>query len=485
MAAAVAYAQGSVEGWVINSVGGSGVKRAVVTLKGEDTYLVRTDAEGRFALKQVVPGKYEVEAAREGYQAKPQRSLVVTAGTNPALLVQLVPLATIAGKIVDENGEPVPDADVEAMRYRFNGANKQLRSNGKATTNDRGEYLLADLAPSRYYLRASNTNQDPPIYGNIVDRGPRRLQVFAGTFYPGTRDPNRASMLDAPAGGELRHVDLQMQHEGVYSISGATLPVMTVNLIRSVNGPGGSYATRKGSSGPFEIWGLTPGAYAVTAAQQGAVYSVRKVEILNDDVRGVDLTHATSVAVSGRVENAPAGVRVVLQSDDGTPLDVSVPVKEDGSFTVNAQPEGYVVHVQGAGAYLKSMRIGDGEVKDHRLVPGAKTGELVLTASTAAGRIEGTVFDAGGQPAIGVNVTLVPDQKLPYWGDMALTSVTNGSGAFTMQRVIPGEYRLFAVSGAEPGAPLDAEFRRAIEALGTGVRVEADGTASVKLTVVP
>jgi hypothetical protein len=484
IAAAAAHAQGSVEGWVINSVGGSGVKRAVVTLKGEETYLVRTDAEGRFALKDVVPGKYEVEAARDGYQAKPQRSVALNAGPNAALLLQLVPLATIAGKIVDENGEPVPEASVEAMRYRFTGANKQLRSNGKAVTNDRGEYLLADLAPSRYYLRANNTNQDPPIYGDMEDRGPRRLQVYAPAFYPGTRDPGRASMLDAEAGAELRNVDLQMHHEGVYSIIGTTSPGLAVKLIRLMNEPGGSYATRMGSSGPFEIWGLTPGPYVVTAVRQDAVYSERKVEILGDDVRGVDLTHATSVTVAGRVENAPAGAHVVFQRDDGTPLNVNAQVEADGSFQVNAQPEGYVVHLQGGGAYLKSMRIGNREVADHRLLPGSSDGELALTASTGAGRIEGAVTDADGQPAIGVNVTLVPDQRLPYWGDMALTAVTNGSGAFTMQRVIPGEYRLFAVASAEVGAALDAEFRRPIEERGTALRVEADGTASVKLTLI-
>jgi hypothetical protein len=477
------HAQGSVEGKVVSTVGGGAVKRAVVTLKGEETYLVRTDADGRFSLQGVAPGRYEVQAVRDGYQSKPERAVEVTGGAN-ALTVHLVPLALIAGKVVDESGDPVAEATVEAMHYRFTGSNKQLRSNGRATTNDRGEYLLADLAPSRYYLRASSPDQDPPVIGDIVDRGPRRLQVFAAAYYPGTRDPNRASMLEAPPGGELRNVDLQMQRQGVYSISGTSSPGLSVELIRLVNEPRGSYATRRGSSGPFEIWGLVPGPYAVTSKRQGSLYALRRVEIVNDDIRGVDLTSGTSVAVAGRVENAPPGALIVLQSEEATALDISAPLEADGSFHLSAQPDRYVVRIQGSGVYAQSVRIGDRDIPDHRIVPGASTEPLMVVASAAVGRIEGIVTDANGEPAAGVDVTLVPDQRLPYWGDLSLTATSNGSGAFTMPRVIPGDYHLLAVVGGEAGAPLDAEFRRPFEAQGTAVHVAAEGSVVVKLTAV-
>ena len=483
MAAAALHAQSVVQGRVVNAVDGSAVKRAVVTLKGEETYLVRTDGEGRFALQDVVPGRYEVEAAREGYQAKASPAVTVAAGSNAVLRVQLVPLATIAGRITDDHGDPVADAAVEAMHYRFTGGNKQLRANARATTNDRGEYLVADVAPSRYYVRASKPDHDPPIIGGFTDRGPRRLMVYAAAYYPGTRDVNRATMLDATPGADVRNVDLRLERQGVYSIFGDTAPGLTAELIRLVNAPTAGYATRKGSSGPFEIWGLTPGRYAVTSKRQGELYAMRRVEIVSDDVRGVDLTAATTVAVSGRAEGAPAGARVVLASEESPALDVTAPI-EGGVFRVNAQPERYVVRVQGGEAYVQSMKIGDRVIPDHRLTPGASTGEVVITVSTAMGRIEGTVVDAGGRPAVGVNVTLVPDQRLPFWGEMARTAVTNGTGAFTIAQVIPGDYRVFAIAGSELGAALDAELRKPVDEKGTSVRVEADGTVVVKVTLI-
>jgi hypothetical protein len=483
VASAALHAQGAVQGRVVSAVDGSVVKRAVVTLKGEETYLVRTDGEGRFALRDVTPGKYEVEA-RDGYQGKASPAVMVAAGANAALRVQLVPLATIAGRIVDEQGDPVAEASVEAMHYRFTGSNKQLRANARATTNDRGEYLVADVAPSRYYVRASMPDQDPPIIGGIADRGPRRQLVYAAAYYPGTRDVTRAAMLDATPGAEVRNVDLRLERQGVYSISGSAPPGQQVELIRLGGEPRGAYATNRGSSGPFEIWGLTPGPYAVTAKKQGVLWAMKRVEIGEDDVRGVDLTSENAVAVAGRVVGAPAGARVVLASEEAAALDLTAPVEGDGSFRVNAPAERYVVRVQGGGAYVQSMKIGDRVVADHRVTPGAAAGEVVIAVSTAMGRVEGTVVDAGGRPAVGVNVTLVPDQRLPYWGEMARTAVTNGSGSFTMAGVIPAEYRLFAPSGAEPGAPLDAEFRKPFDSEGTAVRVEADGTVNVKLAAI-
>lgn len=480
--AVAAHAQ-SVEGRVVSTVGGAPVKRAVVTLRGDETYLLQTNAEGRFSLKDVVPGRYEVEASHEGYQTKPEPA--ITIGQNvTALELHLVPLAIIAGRIVDESGDPVPDADVDAMRYRYTAGKKQLQSSGRARTNDRGEYLLADLAPSRYYLRASNIEHDPPIIGDYVDRG--RLQMFAPAYYPGTRDPERAAMLGVAAGGELQHVDLQMHREGVYSVSGRLAQGVTVKLIRRFNEPGGAYATNIGRpSGEFEIWGLTPGAYAVLGNRQSALYALRKVEILNSDVGGVDLTSPTSVAVSGKVQAADLnGLRVVLQSEEGAPLDVNTPVAPDGSFTLNAQPDSYVVHLQGEGVWLKSMRIGGREVPDHRLVPGRIPGSVTLVASTDSGQITGAVTDVNGQPIGGANVTLVPDQSLPYWPDLAQLATTDGSGAFALAHVIPGSYRLFAVPEVEAGAPLDPEFRKPFDAKGTPVQVEAGGAAAVKLTAI-
>ncbi|MDR3701165.1 MAG: carboxypeptidase-like regulatory domain-containing protein [Candidatus Sulfopaludibacter sp.] len=486
MAAAALHAQTgvAVEGKVVSTVGNAAVKRAVVTLRGEEIYLCRSDAHGQFSLKDVVPGRYEVEASHEGFQSKPEPA--VTIGPGPATLeLHLVPQALIAGRIVDELGDPVPDADVEAMHYRYQAGKKQLQSTARVKTNDRGEYLIADLAPSRYYVRASDPEHDPPIIGNYNDRGPRRQQVYAPAFYPGTRGANRASMLSVARGDELQRLDVQIHRESVYSIRGRMAPDISVGLIRRFDEPAFAYATRPSENGLFEIWGLTPGAYAVTGTRQKALYAMRKVEILNDDVEGVDLTSPTAIAVNGNVQAGGVnGLRVVLKSEEAAALDINTPVQADGSFTVNAQPDTYVVHLQGDGVWLKSMRIGDREVADHRLVPGRLPGPVTLVASTETGEIHGSVADTNGQPLAGVNVTLLPDQSLPYWPDLAQVATTNGDGAFTFSRVVPGNYRLFALADSEAGAPLDGEFRKPFDDKGTPVQVQTGSTATVRLAVI-
>ena len=485
LAAAALHAQTgvAVEGKVVSTVAGGPVKRAVVTLRGVETYLCQTDGQGHFALKDVTPGQYEVAAAREGYQFKPEPA--ITVGPGPASIeAHLVPLAIITGKIADELGDPVPDADVEAMHYRYLTGKKQLQSTAHAKTNDRGEYLLADLAPSRYYLRASDVEHQPPIIGDYTDQGPRRMQVYAPAFYPGTREADRASMLSVAPGSELQHVDLQIHRESVYSIRGRVPSGATVRLIRPVNEPGHAYASRPTGNGQFEIWGVTPGTYAVAGNRDAALFALRKVEVLNDDVEGVDLTHPTSVAVTGTIHGPEVpGMRILLQSDEGAALDVNAPVNSDGAFALSAQPDNYVLRVVGEGAWLKSMRIGDRDVPDHRITPGRLPGAVSLEISTESGEVGGTVKDANGRPAAGINITLVPDQSLPYWPDLTQTAITNGTGAFVLSRVVPGSYRLFAMDG-EAGAPLDPQFRKPFEDKGALVQVDSGARIAVQLRVI-
>ncbi len=485
-AAACLHAQTgvAVEGRVVSTSDKTPIRRAVVTLRGQETYLIRSDANGHFALPDVAPGQYEVEAAREGYQTRPLAGVVIGPGVVP-LEVPLTPLALLAGRIVDELGDPVPDADVEAMHFRYESGRRQLQSSARVKTNDRGEYLIADLTPSRYYLRASDAQHIPPIIGDYFDRGPRRMQIYAPAFYPGTRDPDRASMLSLAAGAELQHVDLAIHRESVYSVRGRIAQGATVRLVRRFDEPGGAYASRPAGNGQFEIWGVTPGAYTVTGSRQSTVYAARKVEVVNDDIDGVDLTGSTAIGVAGSVRGAALpGLHVVLQSEEAAALDLNAPVNANGAFTLNAQPDSYIVHVTGEGAWLKSMRIGDREVPDHRLVPGRFEGALVLEASTASGAVSGSVTGPDGKPAAAVPVTLVPDQSLPFWSDMAQVSVTDAGGSFVFPRVIPGSYRLFAVEGAASGAPLDPEFRKPFDAKGAPVQVETNGKAAVSLSLI-
>ncbi len=68
---------------------GAPVAGAILTLKGPQTYVATSDAQGRYAI-QVVPGVYTATAMRSGFQSGSEQDVAVTAGTPVSLNVQLV-----------------------------------------------------------------------------------------------------------------------------------------------------------------------------------------------------------------------------------------------------------------------------------------------------------------------------------------------------------------------------------------------------------
>ena len=96
--------------------GGRAIAGGEVTLfEADGAPLPRTvtsDADGRFRFVAVLPGSYLVGAHAEGfYPAEPRP---VRVGKSPASVeVRLDPGATIEGRVIDENAQPVADAAVE------------------------------------------------------------------------------------------------------------------------------------------------------------------------------------------------------------------------------------------------------------------------------------------------------------------------------------------------------------------------------------
>lgn len=498
-----------VEGKVTSSLNGQPLKRAYVVLRGisagpgaapAETYIVQTGGDGRFSVADVAPGRYEAEASHDGFQAKPPDrpsspayfpQFIVEAGQQlTGIELKLTPLGMLSGSVTSDRGDPVPNTAVEAMQNRYSGGRKVLTRVQRAQTDDRGEYHFSDLPPGHYLLRASNGNQDPPVVGGLETRGPARARIYMPAFYPAGQDAAAAVALDVAPAAELQHIDLRIRRAFVYAIRGTAPPDAQMSIVRPASGPSFAYATKQ--LGPnhdgFEIYGLPPGNYPVRAMRTGSLFAFRRVEITDQDIEGVDLAHATGRDISGTVQfpGPAASLRVTLKPENaGSGTDNNCAVNPDGSFTLVGQPDQYLVRVQAPeGAYLKSVRVGEQERPDHRLDPGSDSGKLTLVLATDTGRIEGTVTGADGKPAARVTVTLIPDQSLPFWTDLAKTGSTGSGGGFSFSGVVPGAYRLFAWTDVENGAPQDADFRKPFESQGIAVQVASSAAVAVNLTAI-
>ena len=119
-------------------------------------------------------------------------------------------------------------------------------------------------------------------------------------------------------------------------------------------------------------------------------------------------------------------------------------------------------------------------------------------AVAASGTVEGTVTNSSSEPlsiAIGTDggtvegvttdgaaVVLVPAGARREWADLVRQANAGAGGRFELRDVAPGEYQLLAWQDAEPGAPLDADFRAPFVNRATAVSVKAGERVVVTVT---
>src|SRR5438105_6324202 len=107
----------------------------------------------------------------------------------------------MAGRLIDEFGDPIADANVQAMRYQFVNGQRQLVAAGRqATSDDIGQFRVFGLMPGDYIVRATvrNTTLVPAALNGVDDPS-----GYPTTYYPGTTDIGQAQPVTVALGQEL------------------------------------------------------------------------------------------------------------------------------------------------------------------------------------------------------------------------------------------------------------------------------------------
>lgn len=118
--------------------------------------VLRTDADGRFLLERLEPGRLLLKVEREGFADWYRRDLVMGAeGPQPALTVTLEGALAVRGRVtVAEAGTPIEGAWVYAEENRPGGDEPQdpgrVRALVAVQTGADGTYRLDRLPPGRY-----------------------------------------------------------------------------------------------------------------------------------------------------------------------------------------------------------------------------------------------------------------------------------------------------------------------------------------------
>jgi protocatechuate 3,4-dioxygenase beta subunit len=515
----------SVAGMVVKLAGSEPLRKARVRLQSlEDrTHAISTvtDAGGRFQLKGVDPGRYSLTVSRVGFVTQtygqrkaddPGAALTLHAGQEMKdLLFRLIPSAVIAGRILDEDGEPMPSATVSALREMYAEGKRSLSTSTTVETNDLGEYRLFGLQPGRYFISAVNPRWDR--FGTREEGEDRDVhqQGYAKMYYPGTPDAARAASIAIKAGEEIPSVEILMREVLVYRIRGHVYNQIThkpgtgtnIFLTSKANRLewefGRQQVVAEKQDASFEIPDVLPGSYLLTALwfDEGKTHEARvSVEVGNADVEGVALTIAQGASINGQIiwDGQPA-----LEKDELTviaaPADLNFSfgyddarVNQANSFTLKNIGEG-TYHADVAGqskdCYVKDVQYGGSSaLEDGFSVGRGSPASLEITISSHGARIQGTVADADGLPAVGVWVALVPDAAHRAQYRLYKTQTTDQYGHFDLRGVTPGEYKLFSWEEAESDAWEDPEFLKPFEDKGEKISMREGSSKSVALTAI-
>jgi protocatechuate 3,4-dioxygenase beta subunit len=520
----------SLQGGVIKEPGSEPLKKAIVELISENqeeggNYSATSDPEGQFKIEGITPGRYKIFVERPGFlevDAKHKRSEGLSLSVNSGqeikdVVLHMQPAAVILGRVLDEDGDPMPNAQVTASQRRYSSGRLRLEAAGGAQTNDLGEYRIGSLMAGKYYVTAN-----PPVnFESVVpeqkkpgEQGSRAAEMsYVSTYYPGTSDRAQAGTVDLRPGDEtpvnFSLVRIRAAHVRG-SVAGLAAGSKALVFLRSADSTAVFSAGEVDKEGKFDIPHVAPGHYTVlvtTEVADSPRTARSTVEVGDTDVEGLHLTSSAGALVRGRVRLGPkADLKsmtpyvtlnrldaeddfsdaVTFNDTGGWPAPAKV--KSDGSFEMKELPPGsYEVQVSvGSGSsdyFVESAMVGTKETEEAGLNVSGGTIPLEVTLSAGAGVAEGTVVNEKNEPVVNAVVVAAPEAKYQKRSSHYYRGSTDQNGRFTIRGIRPGNYTLYSWESLEGEDYLDPDFLKRFE--GTSVKLEKSGHTTASLKVIP
>lgn len=282
----------SISGRVLNALTGEPVRRVSLTLRPDHTpgqdqkgYAAVSAEDGSFRIGQLPAGAYWLAAespayARATYSAtgRTRRGEMIRlepGQTRNGLVFLLQPLGVIAGRVLDEAGEPVMLANVVLAQRRYENGRWRLAVAGNRMTQDTGEFRFPFLRPGRYLISASAPSHPTGTAAGGKD------EVFAQTYYPNVSNLDGAAELRIGPGTQLEDIVIRLLKSPVFQVlgvfEGSAVSSNSVWLMRR-DGDGSELslasAVTMDADGRFVFPRVSPGNYriAVPASSDRKIY---------------------------------------------------------------------------------------------------------------------------------------------------------------------------------------------------------------------
>jgi hypothetical protein len=444
-------------------------------------YVSASDGSGNFVFDDLDADRYQLTVERAGYVRYEPGAIVdlSPSRTRAGIVVKMTPEALISGRILDEDGDPFPNAAVLLCRWNIAERRRQQQCNGVASAGPDGSFVIGNLPAGRYYLAGQDLKHVSSVSQRELPgrKGPE--ESYVTTYYPGVDDLSGAVALDLTAGAQIRGMDFRLRRSRVFRIAGKVLQprgtLATISLLSKDQDGASARNSVQAATGVFEFNRLLPGAYIVLASA-GNAFGRQVVTISGRSVEDVviQLARGPDVDVRFRTEGSrPA--RITFSSAERNNYRPTSRQLPDGTLQfVGMQPGIYRIGVEltDAGTYVKSMRFGDQDVtrKPLDLTSGAGGILEVVLASHAA--------EMNGATTPGFAVTLWDDP------DYIRTATADANGAFRFTNLPPGDYRVAAWENIDPGFSDLPEFLAKFESRATLLKLSENAHENADAVVI-
>ena len=491
-------------GYVLAADTGNPIRRALVRVTSQDGRsggMTQTDADGRFEIKELLGGRYTLMVTKAGYvsmsygQRRPEQPgtvLEITDGTMVDKIAFSLPRGgVITGTVLDEFGDPVAGAQVNALRSRYVNGARRLAPSGGGSTDDRGIFRVYGLAPGDYFVSAAlRAPQQMSMGPTSVASSP--VEGYAPTYYPGTPNPAEAVRITVRAAQETSNISLALIATRLSSISGRAVTssnapvvqgmVMMMPADRMAVGMSiGMSSTMTRADGTFQLLGVAPGTYNLSLRPRGmptpdAEFANMRITMGADDLDNVLLVTSRGAIARGIVttdEGTPPPMRPEQLSLFARPTEPEAMmmasgearVQPDWTFEMTGLSEGRLLGggiAQEPDWSVKAVLHNGIDVTDTPVdfVPGHTVDGFEVVLSRKRTELSGQISGEGGAPETDATVVVFSEDPA-RWGfatRYVRTARPNQDGRYTLRGMPPHDYLVVAVKDLEPGRAQDPEF---------------------------
>ena len=509
----------SLTGAVINSVTGEPIRGALVQIyvNGQSSRL--TGPDGKFQFDGLFAGQTPITVRKPGFfseeelenrSARFTRQLAaIGPDVSPAIL-KLVPESVIYGRITGDDGEPIENLPVQLVVQRLENGRKVWQDRPGGSTNEDGEFRIAELQPGMYYLSAGPSSNPESVASSSSHPGALGFPVV---YYPAGSDISSASPISIVPGKRVE-TNLTLSPQSCYRVAGTITghsPGQFVHLqvFNSAGKPFSSSQRFDPATGVFRIPCISPGVYTLSVnardmnARGGQGHSLTATLPLtvNADLSGIHimLLPSANIPIRTRVVSSRTGSERLTQQENYFPAYIQLVLHSSGMFEsrhgsqqvgerpstsleLQSIPPGtYGVEINPNGMlYVQSATSGAANLleSDLSVPPGGSPQPIEIVLRDDGASLNGNV-SLDNRPLSATVLAFSEHSSTP-----PIIQPADSRGFFQLPFLSPGEYKILAVDHLELLEYRNPEVMRKYLSRARQITLSPDQTAKIELELV-